>query len=51
MAVNENYIEDILVSYQFHKIDVDGNDVCFFKVEDIQSIEKMNKFCRKHWGA
>ncbi len=36
MSVSENYFEDILVSYQFRKIDVDGNDMCFFKVEDIQ---------------
>jgi hypothetical protein len=38
------------VSYQFHKFDADDNDMCFFKVEDAESIDKINKFSRKHWG-
>ena len=50
MSVNENCIEDILVSYQFHKFDADDNDMYFFKVEDTEGIDKINEFSRKHWG-
>ena len=50
MSVNENCLEGIVVSYQFHKFDVDDNDMYFFKVEDTESIDKINKFSRKHWG-
>ena len=46
MSVNENYLEGIVVSYQFHKFDVSDNDI--FKVEDADSLDKLNKFFRKH---
>jgi hypothetical protein len=51
MSVNENCLEGIVVSYQFHKLDIDDNDMCFFKVEHAQSLNKLNKFFRKHWGS
>ena len=44
MSVNENCLEGIVVSYQFHKFDADDNDVYYFKVEDTESIDKINKF-------
>ena len=50
MSVNENYLEGIVVSYQFHKFDVNDNDIYFFKVEDANSLDKLHKFFRKHWG-
>ena len=50
MSVNENCLEGIVVSYQFHKFDVDDNDMCFFKVENAQSLNRLNEFFRKHWG-
>ena len=50
MSVDENCLEGIVVSYQFHKFDVYDNDVYFFKVEDANSMDKLNKLFRKHWG-
>ena len=50
MSVDENFLEGIVVSYQFHKFDVDDNDIYFFKVEEAESLDKLNKCFRKHWG-
>ena len=50
MSVDENCLEGIVVSYQFQKFDVYDNDIYFFKVEDANSMDKLNKLFRKHWG-
>ena len=50
MGENENYIEGIVVSYQFHKFDIYENNIYFFKVEEKESLDKLNKLFRKHWG-
>ena len=38
MSVNGNCLEGIVVSYRFHKFDIDYNDMYFFKIEDAQSL-------------
>ena len=50
MLENENCIEGVVVSYQYHKFDVEDNDIYFFKVEDTDSLDKVNRLFRKHWG-
>ena len=50
MVESDNCLEGIVVSYQFHKFDVDDNAIYFFKIEDAESMDKLNKFSRKHWG-
>jgi hypothetical protein len=50
MSMKENCVEGVLVSYQYHKFDSDDNDMYFFKVEDSESLDKLNKLFRKHWG-
>ena len=50
MSVDENFLEGIVVSYHFHKFDIDDNDIYFFKIEEVESLDKLNKFFRKHWG-
>ena len=50
MGENENYIEGLVVSYQYHKFDIYDNDIYFFKVENKESLDKLNKLFRKHWG-
>ncbi len=47
--MSDNCVEGIVVSYQFHKFDIDDNDIYFFKVEDTESLDKINKLFRKHW--
>ena len=48
MSVNDECIENVVVSYQFHAFDAHDNDQYFFKTENTDSVKKLNDFFRNH---
>ena len=48
MSVNDRCIKNVVVSYQFHAFDAHDNGQYFFKVENTDSLRKLNNFFRNH---